>query len=1268
MARLGLLLASVHGYVAPVWPAAGVAVAVLHLRGLHLWPLILLGSWAAHAVSDVTGLVAPAIAAGNTLEAVAGAWLWRVVADRWRSYPGLRDVAAGTIAAAVAPLLSASIGVSALVTLSSTPVEAGKLWSLWWAGHAVGVLTIAPALIAARQLVQTWRAPRASELGRAAVVLAATVAVSWLAFGGAGGGLFAFAIFPVLLLATAWLDTTGVRWMALLFSAGGLAATYAGHGPFADGSFEQNIRNVQVFLAAVAIAALALPAFRGDTKRLLPIVVLLGGWILSGRMYQLLERDAMRRQEEYFNERIAEAQAAIRVRMTTYTDTLRGGVSFVTASSEVTRDDWRVYAESLEMDARYPGMNGLGLIFIVPPGETEKWTRRMHADGAADYVIRPFPGTTAGPADPNYIITFIEPASRNTGVRGRNIATEASRRAAAETARDTGAPSLHHRAPFSRDLQRRSGLLLYYPLYKKDAPVATVFERRAAIIGWVYAQIFPDVFLDGALGPLASMLQLHFFEAGPLNRERLLYTSAGSLGDPLPEFERMTTVEIGGQPFQLGWRRGPKFPPIEKSPAVWAASSFAIATLLLAGLVTSLQSIGRRASAIAAERTAELAASEERFRQAFEFAGIGMALVALDGRFRRVNRAMCEITGYTEAALLQKTFRDITHPDDLGADLALVGELVAGQRSAYQMEKRYFHRDGRVVWVRLTTSLVRDARGAPVHFVAQVEDITSAKTTAAALQKSKEMFQRLFEGSPDAILLVNDRGQIVRTNARAARLFGWTQPALQGQPIDALIRGRLRAQPAELAGRFANPSSGSMIGGLELLGRRKGGVEFPIDLMLSPVETDDGMQTLAVARDITERKALEEKLAEARDEALRASRLKSEFLASMSHELRTPMNAIIGMAEALGETPLQTEQAHMLRVLRGGAENLLTIVGDILDISKIEAGKLRLVRAEFDPRRVLTETIALFAPRARQKGLALREEISGAPQAHLLGDAGRIQQVLSNLIGNAIKFTERGEIAVTAAVVSETPAAIKWSVAVSDTGCGIPRELLPQLFRPFVQAEESALRSRGGTGLGLAISRQLIELMGGEIGCESEPGRGSTFRFTMELPRATAALLDGAATLAPVATVNAREPQAEAGPAKPLRLLLAEDNAANQAVAVMLLRKTGAQLDVASDGLEALEFLGRGSYDAVLMDCQMPEMDGFQATVAIRRREGGARRLPIIAMTASALIEDRERCLAAGMDDYLPKPVKRVQLTRVLDRWVGADTETSVRPSRLRQV
>jgi PAS domain S-box-containing protein len=466
---------------------------------------------------------------------------------------------------------------------------------------------------------------------------------------------------------------------------------------------------------------------------------------------------------------------------------------------------------------------------------------------------------------------------------------------------------------------------------------------------------------------------------------------------------------------------------------------------------------------------------DARFRAAFADAPIGMALATPDGRLVQVNRALCDILGYAAAELVGRPLARVTHPDDEGADAGHLARLLAGERASYQVEKRYLRKDGRVAWGRLSASLVRDEAGEPAYLVAQIQDITPYKAFGAALRASEARFRAAFADAPIGVALLDPDGRFALANRALCAFLGRAEEDLVGASAASVVHpDDVAAAAAALRRLFAGAAAvarsehryvcadGSVVWG---------------DLSASLVR-DDGDRPLHVVvhvQDVTERKRAEAELLAAKQAAEQASRLKSGFLSTMSHELRTPLTAIMGYAGLLRLGPLDPEAAADVDQIARSADQLLELIDDLLDLSRIEAGKLELATDDVDVAAVLAEVAAAVRPRVR-------------------GDAVRIRQLLLNLVDNAVKFTERGSVTVTARAAGGESVRI----AVADTGIGIAPEALPHVFDEFRQADGSPTRRFGGSGLGLAIVDRLVRMHGGAVGVESTPGAGST--FTVHLP------------------------------------------------------------------------------------------------------------------------------------------------------------------------
>jgi two-component system sensor histidine kinase/response regulator len=700
------------------------------------------------------------------------------------------------------------------------------------------------------------------------------------------------------------------------------------------------------------------------------------------------------------------------------------------------------------------------------------------------------------------------------------------------------------------------------------------------------------------------------------------------------------------------------------------------------------------------------------------------------------------------------------------------------QKEPYDVEVRLRQKNGQWRWIRARGQAEWDSAGNPVRMAGSHTDVTFQKAADAALRESEARFRALVGNVPGAVFRLRNDAHF------SLQFMSEGIEPIAGRPASEFTSGQLAFQefiPEEYRGEVLRTVSRSLVTRepfqVEFQVLHADGTRRWVEVQGRGVVMEDGSQPCldGIILDITRQKEQQSELRRAKEAAEAATHAKSEFLANMSHEIRTPMNGVLGMTGFLLDTALSPEQREYAETVRSCAEGLLEIVNDILDFSKIEAGKLDLEPLVFDLREVVEDALAMAGPKANAKGLELACLLAEDLPRTFVGDSGRVRQVLVNLVGNAVKFTERGQVIVRVGYEGASEGKCLLTFEVEDSGIGISEEALPRLFHSFSQADGSMARRFGGTGLGLAISRQLVELMGGQIGVRSELGTGTTFHFSLRLPAGDPgkepirALVAGKSVLFAASATPSRECHAAALAAlglnvqlcdelpserpegvdgivvdvvslgesaleaalrlhkgvpmvallpsghrspkglqallgRPVRLsslhdalarawkidqplatssgaplqrkgrvLVAEDNPVNQKVISKVLERMGLRVDLVANGLEAVEAASRLPYDLVLMDCQMPEMDGLEATAAIRRKESSAgRRLPIVALTAHAMQGEMDRCLAAGMDDYTTKPLNLAELERVLDRYLGegasAETRDSLDPRVLEQL
>ena len=763
----------------------------------------------------------------------------------------------------------------------------------------------------------------------------------------------------------------------------------------------------------------------------------------------------------------------------------------------------------------------------------------------------------------------------------------------------------------------------------------------------------------------------------------------------------------------------------------------------------------------------KLAESESKFRSAFDYSSIGMALINTNGQWLKVNKSLCNIFGYKEQEFCKKTLEELSHIEDSKDNAKYYKQLLNNEIKSFQIERRYYHYNSHIIWLSLNISAVYNDSNKQIYFIVQAQDITQRKEAEKSLLFQSNILQNV----QDCIIITDLKGNITYWNQGATSIFGYQPNEIINQKITELYPDN---DQLTLKKGLADIASVKNIK-RDWKGKTKDGKEIWLDLKTSYLQNKEGklIGFIGVARDITDKKEIEKELISAKEQAEEALHIKSEFLATMSHEIRTPMNGVIGMTDLLSKTKLNEEQNEFLDIIRKSNNSLMTIINEILDFSKFEANKMQLEKIPFDLRTCIQDIYSIVSGIAEEKKIELVYYVSLDIPQHLLGDINRIRQVLLNLVNNGIKFSNKGELFISVELLKRTDNILTLKFIIKDTGIGIAKEIINNLFQPFSQGDSSTSRKYGGTGLGLAITKKIVELMNGKIWVESQLGQGSEFHFTIDLeladiysensyrqnihpkllnkrallvvnnsnglnsindqtkqwgmlntialsysialgilknnPSFDVVIIDLSETdtkymlkelhklqpsLPVIILISSDKENLKVSdklfsdclikPVKeitlfnalintlfkrtiitnknndfgldfaisyPLNILLAEDNIINQKLVNKILEKMGYKIDIANNGFEAIEAVKNKYYDIILMDIQMPEMSGIEATQYILSNFSESEIPKIIALTANAMQGDREICINAGMVDYITKPISIKILQDTLIKW-----------------
>ncbi len=1146
-------------------------------------------------------------------------------------------------------------------------------------------------------------------------------------------------------------------------------------------------------------------------------IILITGLTITALSAFYLQRYSAKNAQIEFDFACQEIKLVINDRLNAHALILRSGAAYFYGTDDVTREEWNLFTLKQRVDEHLPGIEGLGFSLLIPSGNLAEHEQKIRDQGFPDYSVKP-----EGRRDIYTSIIYIEPfEGRNLKAFGYDMFSESIRRDAMERARDEDRATISGKVTLVQESDQdvQAGTLMYVPVYRNKMEINTVEQRRNALYGWIFSPYRMVDLMQGILGGWdlhgRKRIRLQIFDGYNLSSDNLLYDSQPAQPKTLeqtPRFKRDIPILFGGRLWTLQFTKSEVDSSGELTTLWLVISCGTVITILLSTSIFFLYNSRFMAQQMAAKLTLELTQSEERHRKLSELTFEGI-LFHDNGIIIDFNQSAMSLTGYTQEELKGKSILELLVPEKYHS--VVIDKMSQQFVSPYEIE--IIKKDGDLLTVEAQAATI--IYNSKYMRVVAIRDITDRKLAEKALLKAEEDQRILLDNIQIQVWYQLDEHTYGAVNKFHADFVGKSKEELAFRDLYELF-------PKEMVEICRKSNNEVFITGKPLYTEEwtpdASGKNRLLSIMKSPKIGADGNVEYVVcsAEDITDRKVAEQNLIETNQQleeaiekanamavqAQMADIAKSEFLANMSHEIRTPMNGVIGMIDLLLETELTDEQRHFGTIVRSSAESLLTIINDILDFSKIEAKKLQLETIDFDLSALLQDFAYNFAIRAHEKGIELLWDIDLNVPLLLKGDQGRLRQILTNLTGNAIKFTNKGEVVVRVSCVEEgyddsnhNTVILKFSVR--DTGIGIQEDKIEILFDKFSQADASTTRKYGGTGLGLAISKQLVELMGGQLSVKSEEGKGSEFWFTAHFIRQTEGLqpeensfqlsdLNGVRALIvddnstnreilmkrlhswgvrasdvsdgfqalqaiykaaqegdpfkiaiidmqmpvmdgeslgrsikaepyiadtrmimltsiggkvdakyfiqngfdayltkPVlyselseamASLVAKDIETKICPisktfeklntlsdssnffiGKNIKVLVAEDNITNQQVALGILSKIGIEADIVVNGDEAIKALKRVDYDLVLMDVQMPEMDGIEATCRIRNREPEVinKMVPIIAMTANAMQGDSDRCLNSGMNDYISKPFNFNDFVQTLKKWLKQEKD-----------
>ncbi|MFG0722479.1 CHASE domain-containing protein [Pseudomonas sp. GLN_6] len=948
------------------------------------------------------------------------------------------------------------------------------------------------------------------------------------------------------------------------------------------------------------------------------LILLIGLGGLSLWQWQALERREHEQRQQRFELEAQDISQRVVSRMQAYEMVLRGTSGLMTGSEHVSSEEWERAVDQLQLQDRYPGIQALAWSRYLQPDQLQAFVAAEQASGRPGFRLFP-----PGAREHYLLIDYISPLDwRNRRVLGYDMLSEPVRRAAVEQAIDSGGATLSAPVTLLQETEEnvQAGVLLYLPVYQPGRPLSTAGERREALLGLVHAAFRSYDLMEGILGAQTSRFDITLKDQQA--PDTVLLNGESRDAATTPAFRHVLELPLYGR----NWLLEVSSTAVYDVEQASRGSSFSlwlglVAAALLALLVGGYLYLRERELHTNQLATDKLREREERFRLLIERLPVATLLCNAQGRIEMANRSAAELLDCSAEGLVgERVKRFLPTVEQLS-------ELVIGEEGAELASEYQARRDlGEEVPVALSLSVLADSSG--VNYLLNLVDLRARKG-------AEERFRLVVEASPNAIVLVDRKGCIAMVNRQTEQMFGYPREQLLAQPVEVLLPNALRGSHVPMRqGYQKTPEPRRMGSNRELFGQHRDGRLIPLEVGLSPIKGGDDALVQAVIIDISERKAAEQRLRDQAEQLILANRYKSEFLANMSHELRTPLNSILILSDQLRQnsagnlTEKQTKHADIVH--RAGSD-LLQLINDVLDLAKVESGRMQLKLEPLNMQDILVELDASLRPMAEIKGLRLHTQLEAGVPRVIHSDRIRLHQILRNLLSNALKFTEHGEVSLTVACASgesqEGHELLDFSV--HDSGIGIAADQHEQIFQAFQQIDGSTSRRFGGTGLGLAITRQLVLAMDGEISLQSAPGEGSCFRVRL-----------------PVRVVpQAQDEPAEEGPQRSGEgpaVLIVEDDVNFAAVLAEEAHAHGFASVHCRSGVQALNLLQNERFSAVILDILLPDISGWQL---FRRLRGNASHR----LTPVHIIS----CVPQPVDwnddgtRYLVKPIQRADLEQV---------------------